>query len=134
MNGMDARLVIELPTRLGFAIAGAALSAVEASVAVSRIAIENVQHEITVALGVSQGPPGRSPLQLIGQVAELLEDDRSLGRVLARGGPLERLVSDDGLVNRMLSDDGVLYQMTEDGGPLDRLLSRGGPVDRKSVV
>lgn len=80
------------------------------------------------------------PMRLAALAGELTASDRPLGRMLARGGVLDRLLADDGPVARLIAAGGALDRLLAEGGPLDklvthegvldRLLAEGGPVDR----
>ena len=110
---VDLRSAVDLPFRLGFAIAGVALTAAESAVTIARVTATSVQHEIGQAIGVSSAELGgaRAPLALLAQLSDLMSPDRPLGRLIAPGGPLERLVTPGGVVDRLTAKDGPLDQL-----------------------
>lgn len=139
---VDARTIVGLPFRVGFAVTGVALTALESAVSIARVTADGVQHEVNDLLGVEEDnlSAARTPLALLSQLSELLGPDRPGGRVLANGGPVDRLLTPGGVVDRLTADDGILEkltepgglldQMTEEGGILVRLTAKGGPLDR----
>ena len=139
---VDIRSAVDLPFRLGFAIAGVALTAAESAVTIARVTATSVQHEIGQAIGVSGAELGgaRAPLALLAQLSDLMSPDRPLGRLIAPGGPLERLVTPGGVVDRLTAKDGLLEKLTAPGGIFDqitdengilvRLTAKDGPLDR----
>ncbi|AKC37771.1 Uncharacterised protein [Mycolicibacterium phlei] len=77
------------------------------------------------------GMAGRkSPLQSAMKVAELMEEDKPLGRALRPGGPVERVMAPGGLADRLTEPGGVLDRLFAKDGPVDRLTSQDGALDR----
>lgn len=77
------------------------------------------------------GMAGRkSPLHSAMKVAELMEDDKPLGRALRPGGPVERVMAPGGLADRLTEPGGVLDRLFAADGPVDRLTSQDGALDR----
>ena len=160
---------------LGKLIADLASAPVRAGVAAGDIGIAVGAY----ALGLVKQTLGEDPAQTVvpvtdvlpvrgaivgaNRVAELTEDDRALGRVLARGGladkltrpggvadllsapgglldrvsvegsALERILAPGGLVERMLSVDGPIERMLSEDGMLDRLFAEDGIIDKLTV-
>ncbi|MDL9943995.1 hypothetical protein QSJ19_00055 [Gordonia sp. ABSL11-1] len=141
-HNVDARSVVELPFRLGFAVTGVVLTAAESAVTIARLTATSVQSEVNHALGLSgdELSSARTPLALLSQLAELLGPDRPFGRIVAQGGPLERLLNPDGVIDRLTAPGGLLEKLTASGGLLDqmteedgilvRLTAKDGPLDR----
>ena len=138
---MDAKSIVTTPLRLAFATAGAAMSAVEGGIAVTRFAVQNVESEVKSALHVENSDlTGAAPMQLLQRLTSLLEPDRPIGIVIARGGPLDRVLQPGGAVDRLTEHGGILDKLTAPGGLFDkltsdsgmvsRLISDGGPLDR----
>ena len=123
---LTAQTVIGLPIRLGFAITGVALSAVESAVAVARVSAEGVQNEINHALGINSDllADTRSPLEILSHVAELLGPDRPIGRALEAGGPVDRLLRHNGVVDRLTGSDGILERLVEREEPLAAIIAQ----------
>lgn len=77
------------------------------------------------------GMAGRkSPLHSAMKVAELMEEDKPLGRALRAGGPVERIMAPSGLADRLTEPGGVLDRLFAKDGPVDRLTAPDGAVDR----
>lgn len=64
------------------------------------------------------------------RVAELTENDRAMGRLLARGGPADQLTRPGGLMDILTGPGGLLDRLSVEGSSLERILAPGGLVDR----
>ncbi|WP_164909648.1 hypothetical protein [Mycobacteroides franklinii] len=72
----------------------------------------------------------KSPLHSAMKVAELMEEDKPIGRALRPGGPVERVMAPGGLADRLTEPGGVLDRLFAKDGPVDRLTSQDGALDR----
>lgn len=70
------------------------------------------------------------PLRLVDLLADLVDPDRPLGRMLQRDGVLDRLLSEDGPLVRLTAADGNLERLLAEDGPVDRLLRPDGALER----
>lgn len=74
--------------------------------------------------------PVRGALVGANRVAELTEDDRAMGRALARGGPADQLLRPGGIVDMVTAPGGLLDRVSVEGSGLERALAPGGLADR----
>jgi hypothetical protein len=72
----------------------------------------------------------RGPMSLLNTVAELLDQERPIGRIFAEGGAVERLVEEGGALDQLVADDGPLERLLRTEGALDRITRPGGALDR----
>ena len=82
----------------------------------------------------------RRPMSVVNTVTALLDQDRPVGRALARdgaldqvtrpGGVLDRLLAEDGLLERLLAEDGFVERLAAEGGTLDQLVALGATLER----
>ena len=106
----------------------ASLAAAELGIAVAAYGLERVKQ----ALGeegmqpvdpITDVLPVRGALVGANRVAELTEDDRALGRILARGGPADKLTRPGGLSTCCPEPGGLLDRLTDDTSALERILA-----------
>jgi hypothetical protein len=118
-----------MPVRAGVKVADAGLTA-------AAMALGSVKQ----ALG-EDGPKTVDPITdlfplrgaVVGanRVAELTENDRALGRALARGGPADKLTRPGGVVDQLTAPGGLLDRVSgASNSSLERILSPGGLADR----
>jgi hypothetical protein len=75
--------------------------------------------------------PVRGAIIGANRVAELTENDRALGRLLARGGPADQLTRPGGVVDMLTAPGGLLERVSSvEGSPLERIVAPGGLIDR----
>lgn len=74
--------------------------------------------------------PVRGAIIGANRVAELTENDRALGRLLARGGPADKLTRPGGVVDLLTAPGGLLDRVSLEGSPLERIVAPGGLIDR----
>ena len=141
-----------IAVNLGKLITDVATAPVRAGVAAGDIGIAVGAY----ALGLVKQSIGEDPAQTVvpvtdvlpvrgaivgaNRVAEWTEDDRAMGRVLARGGLADKLtrpggVADllnapGGLLDRFSVEGSALERILEPGGLLERMLSKDGPIER----
>ncbi|HOB50083.1 MAG TPA: hypothetical protein PKK01_12330, partial [Mycobacterium sp.] len=119
------------------ALAGAALAYVRAGVAVADaglavagIALGSIKHSLGEDGPKTVDPitdlfPLRGAMVGANRVAELTENDRALGRMLARGGPADKLTRPGGVVDILAAPGGLLDRVSVEGSSFERILEPG---------
>jgi hypothetical protein len=127
---------------LGKVIAGVATTPVRVGVAaadtglgVAAIALGLVKRSLGEEGAQTADPltdilPLRGAIVGANRVAELTEDDRAMGRALARGGPADQLMRPGGVVDLLTAPGGLLNRVSVEGSALERALAPGGLADR----
>lgn len=113
----------------------ASLAAADAGLAVAAMALGSVKQSLGEDVPKTVDPitdllPLRGAIIGANRVAELTEDDRAMGRVLARGGPADKLTRPGGVLELLTADGGLLDRISVEGSSLERILAPGGLVDR----
>ncbi len=127
---------------LGNAIGGVAKFPIRAGLAAAELGIAFAAYgleQVKQALGeegmkpvdpITDVLPVRGAIVGANRVAELTEDDRALGRILARGGPADKLTRPGGVVDLLAEPGGLLDRLSDDTSSLERILAPGGLADR----
>jgi len=120
--------VATAPVRVGLAAADTGLD-------VAAIALGLVKQSLGEGGAQTVDPitdvlPLRGAIIGANRVAELTEDDRALGRALARGGPADQLTRPGGVVDLLTAPGGLLGRVSVEGSGLERALAPGGLADR----
>lgn len=115
--------------RVGVKVADAGLEV--ATVALGAVKQSLGEEGPTTHDAITELLPVRGAIVGANRVAELTENDRAMGRVLARGGPADQLTRPGGVVD-LLTGPGGLLERTSNGGAssLERILAPGGLADR----
>ena len=119
---------------LGKVIAGVAtapvrvgLAAADTGLGVAAIALGLVKQSLGEEGAQTVDPitdilPLRGAIVGANRVAELTEDDRAMGRALARGGPADQLMRPGGVVDLLTAPGGLLNRVSVEGSALERAL------------
>ena len=110
---------------IGIAVGAYALGLVKQSLG------EDPAHTV---VPVSDVLPVRGAIVGANRVAELTEDDRAMGRVLARGGLADKLTRPGGVADLLSAPGGLLDRVSVEGSALERILEPGGLVERMLSV
>lgn len=111
------------------------LAAADTGVAVAALAVGFVrqslgEQDVKTVVPIAEFLPLRGAFVGASRVAELTEDDRAMGRAMARGGPADMLTRPGGVVDLLTAPGGFLDRMTVEGSALERILEPGGLADR----
>lgn len=121
--------VAKAPVRAGVAAADAGLAV--AAIALGAVKQSLGEEDTKPVDPITDLLPLRGAIIGANRVAELTENDRAMGRALARGGPADKLMRPGGVVDLLTGPGGLLDRVS--GGSsstLERILAPGGLADR----
>jgi hypothetical protein len=113
----------------------AGVLAADAGLSIAAIALDSVKQSLGVEQKQTVDPitdvlPVRGAIIGANRVAELTENDRAMGRILARGGPADKLTRPGGVMDLLTAPGGLLDRISIEGSSLERMLAPGGLIDR----